>query len=125
MFRKLYATRHQRPSQRSSRKLMLEALEDRLMPTAAPMGTSAPPSLTQAASALFFDGASVLVAQLGGFYQQNLASANTSIAYYSPYAEPFSPYLVWAGERAMAQALQALHSSPSGAPTLASMGLSL
>ena len=124
MFRKLYATRLQRPVPRPSCKLTLEALEDRLMPTVTPMSPSAPPpSFTQAASALYFDGASVLVAELGGFYQQNIVSANASIAYYSPYAQPFSPYLVWAGEMAMAQALRTLNSGPSYPITLVSLGL--
>ncbi len=130
MFRKLFASCLHRPVPRPSCKLMLETLEDRLTPTATPISLatpapSPPPSFTQAAVALYFDGASLLVAELGGTYRQNFASANASIAYYSPYAEPFSLYFVWAGEAAMAQALQALHSSPSGLPTLASLGLSL
>jgi Bacterial Ig-like domain (group 3) len=63
-----------------------------------------PPSFSQAAETLFLDGIYLVWDQY--LHQLNaLSGVNASIAANSPYAEPFSPYFVLAGEVAAANAL--------------------
>ena len=76
-------------------------------PASSPSPTLPPPSLVDAALALFFDGVQLIDDQLEGntsfgavFFgnSQGLAGVEASIAFNSPYAGPFAPLFVQAGE---------------------------
>ncbi len=83
------------------RKLMLEALEDRLTPTPMPafLPTPAPtpPSLFQAALTLFMDGAHMAI-DVYEHDNQAVAGVQASIALNFPYAGPFAELFLQSGE---------------------------
>lgn len=74
-------------------------------PPAAP--ATPPPSFVQAAITLFIDGAELVIDQLEGYGNANLAGLYASIAANSPYAGPFAELFVLAGETLMAEPLSA------------------
>jgi hypothetical protein len=87
--------------------LNLEALEERWLPNGAFAAPSTPPpSFIQAATALYLDG---YMEGLDPFFDpQNVPAAiNANIAYYSPYAGPFAPLFVLAGQMAHVNSQQA------------------
>jgi len=93
---------------RAGIKLNLETLEDRWLPNGTITSTSAPPpSFNQAAIQLFNDGVNLGVGWVNehifGINEADAfpvppAALNANIAFNSPYAGPFAPLFVLAGE---------------------------
>ena len=80
-------------------RLSLEELEPRVVLSTT--GVTPPPAFQQAAISLYIDGFELGFDQLSPLAIENL---QPSIAYYTPYAQPFSQLLVLAGARAGADA---------------------